>query len=105
MVAYIPSILVSTKVFGGSATALYLSMYIPHFALIIVFGVRMAMNMKSMATGHPGAWTAHAMDTKDQNRPLYVLVGDVPEIQNRNKNAFSIQQPESEKTEKTPLLE
>ena len=43
-----------------STTHRYIVMYLPHFAMILVFGLRMYGNLKRMFNGEPGPWTQHS---------------------------------------------
>lgn len=55
---YVPTIIVA-RLYFDTAVAYYISMYAPHFALILVFGARMVRHAKCLSTGRPGPWTAH----------------------------------------------
>jgi len=57
---YIPVVVLVSKVFPESlATGYYIAMYAPHFAMVIVFGVRMRTHAGNLFTGKPGPWTPH----------------------------------------------
>jgi ABC-type transport system involved in cytochrome bd biosynthesis fused ATPase/permease subunit len=59
IVVYIPSILVARYAIQRAA-AYYVAMYLPHFVLIAVFGVRMISHLRKLLRGQDGPWTKHA---------------------------------------------
>ena len=61
VVVYVPAILViQYAIPSRSATHLYIVMYLPHFVMILIFGLRMWGNLKRMFNGEPGPWTQHS---------------------------------------------
>eukprot|EP00808_Paulinella_micropora_P027783 g63657.t1 len=61
VVVYVPAILIASLKYAEYGTAYYLAMYLPHFALIIVFGWRLALHVRTMKHKGEGPWTAHSM--------------------------------------------
>ena len=62
---YAPAILLAHLHFRVAA-AYYLAMYLPHFALVVVFGVRMSRHLRAMLAATDdapaeGPWSRHAM--------------------------------------------
>ena len=49
---------VCTEYATGTAVAYYIAMYAPHFALVPIFGARLAYNVRRMLRGEQGPWSA-----------------------------------------------
>jgi len=58
VVVYIPAILVARYAIQRAA-AYYVAMYLPHFVLIAIFGVRMVSHLRKLLNGQEGPWTKH----------------------------------------------
>lgn len=65
VVVYVPAIIISTTVLRSSS-ALFVTMYIPHVALLLVFGTRTYVNLKKVIAGVPGPWV-----TRRESMSLY----------------------------------
>jgi len=62
---YIPMIIIIRVVpFGYTSTLYYVAMYMPHFVLVVVFGIRLVINLVRLNKGEPGPWT-HAQRLGD----------------------------------------
>ena len=65
ILVYLPAILLielGSFEWSHTAVAYYCAMYIPHFALMLVFGWRMWGHLKAMQSGGTGPWV-------DANKP------------------------------------
>lgn len=69
VIAYIPAICVAHFVIN-TATSYYVAMYLPHFLMILLFGIRMWSNVRKLLSGKPGPWTEHI------RRGSVILAGD-----------------------------
>ncbi len=57
-VVYLPAIFLA-RFYIQTSVSYYIAMYIPHFALIIVFGWRMYRHVQCLRNGSDGPWTIH----------------------------------------------
>lgn len=60
VVVFIPAILIADLVFPSNVAAIFVAMYAPHFALILVFAWRLRRNTKVMLAGGHGPWEKHS---------------------------------------------
>lgn len=60
LVVFIPAILIADLVFPSNIAAIFIAMYAPHFALILVFAWRLRQNTKVMLAGGHGPWEKHS---------------------------------------------
>ena len=56
---FLPAILLA-KYYFKSTLSYYIAIYIPHFALIIVFGWRMYLHSNKLYKGENGPWSQHS---------------------------------------------
>lgn len=59
VVVYVPVMVLVSLFAHNIATAYYVAMYCPHFAMIIVFGARMYKHVGALKAGKPGPWASH----------------------------------------------
>lgn len=69
VVVYTPSILVAHYVWN-TAESYYVVMYLPHFAMIVVFGYRLYHNLQKFMNDEPGPWKTHARRMSSYNANL-----------------------------------
>jgi hypothetical protein len=84
-VVYLPALFLAKFVFK-SAISYYVALYIPHFALIFVFGLRMKKHLHCMEEGIDGPWTPHTRKMSnvagDENhQEVAELFGDKDEME------------------------
>jgi len=60
VVVFIPAILIADLVFPSNVAAIFVAMYAPHFALILVFAWRLRRNTQVMVAGGHGPWEKHS---------------------------------------------
>ena len=58
VLVYVPAILMAKFVFK-TPLSYYIAMYVPHVALLFVFGWRMWTHIQCMRKGRDGPWTVH----------------------------------------------
>ena len=78
---YVPAIIVA-HFYLKSSVSYYIALYLPHFALILVFGWRMLRHLKNLADGTDGPWVLH---TRKMSSFTEVRIGD----EGSNKNSLN----------------
>ena len=87
VVGYVPSILYAHFV-SGTTSSYFLAMFVPHFLMIAVFGVRMWKHAQCILADQPGPWTMH-LETLDRKRSMGSfsegVVGVAPESSSQGR--------------------
>lgn len=76
IIVYIPTILVA-RLYFETAVSYYVAMYAPHFAMGVLFGVRMWGHIKKLYRGEPGPWTEHIRRSSSATRSNSEIVPTV----------------------------
>ena len=100
LLVYLPAILLAHYVFRVAA-AYYIAMYVPHFALLAVFGARMAGHLRAMLAATEdapaqGPWTQHTLRMTMNGSPAPVATPPVAaarDLEQRGTGGDSMRAP------------